>query len=292
VQQSCAALLGLHRSYWQATGTAPVEHITDGNTYVQATPFSLRCDVIGGNGGRVFTFHRRRRIVAGGISILVTCGVVSLISAQTPAPRLHLLQTVLQAAFPELEQVDNRISIIVDAAFASDWTASGIYHFRLLPSGFKPPTETVESQDDQFLTGHAMIAGGYVEHLTLQGLHVRSRENATLRKRAEDHPSWSGAELQKAIDDVGGLYGPHRKEAFTREVSIDRFREAFGDIQHSEVTFFWRVGRPDLGSADVIGVVWRVALQTIEFGLRRCPVLLFEPLGGKLTGLVEGPCGP
>jgi hypothetical protein len=236
----------------------------------------------------------KRQIVAVGISVLMPWwSVVSMAGAQaSSAPRLHLLQTFLQAAYPDLQKVDNRISIMVDAAFASDWTASGIYHFRLLPKGFKPPqSETVENQDDQFLAGHATIADGYIEELTVQGLHVRSRENAALKKRAEENPSWSDAELQKAIDDVGGQYGPHRKEAFTREVSIDRFREAFGDIQHSEVTFFWRAGRPDLGSADVIGVVWRVALQTIEFGVRRCPVLRFEPIGGKLTALVDGRCG-
>jgi hypothetical protein len=73
-----------------------------------------------------------------------------------------------------LQQADTRISIIVDAAFASDWTASGIYHFRLLVRGVKPEIETIENQDDQFLAGHATIAGGHIEQLTLQGLHIRS----------------------------------------------------------------------------------------------------------------------
>jgi hypothetical protein len=201
------------------------------------------------------------------------------------------LQTVLQAAFPELQQGDNRVSIVVDAGFASDWTTAGIYHFRLLAKGFKPEIETVENQDDQFLAGYATIEDGYVESLTLHGLHVRSRENAALRTRAEGHPSWSDSDLQKAIDDAGGLYGPRQKEAFTRELNLDRLREAYGDIQHSEVTFFWRAGRPDLGSADIIGVVWRVMLQTVDStGRRRCPGLFFEPIGGKLTGVAEGPC--
>jgi hypothetical protein len=217
------------------------------------------------------------------------CGTSA--EAQTSASRLHLLQIVLQAAFPELQQTGNRIFITMDAHFPSDWTTAGIFHFRLRPSGFKPETETAENQDDQFLGGHAEIAEGFIEQLTLYGRHVRSRDDEAVKKRAQENPGWSDADLQKAIADVGGLYGPSQKEAFTRDLAVDRFREAFGNIQRSEVTFVWRAGRPDLGSGDVVGLVWRVGLQTIDAGVPRCPVLLFEPIGGKLVGIVDGRCG-
>src|SRR5262245_51733508 len=132
----------------------------------------------------------RRRVVASGISILVSCcGLASLTAAQAPPPSVHLLQTLLQSAFPELQQVGNRISITLEAGFGSDWTTSGICHFRLFPRDYKPPeAETVENHDDQFLAGRATIVDGYIEQLGLHGLHVRSRENAALLKRAQDHP--------------------------------------------------------------------------------------------------------
>jgi hypothetical protein len=215
----------------------------------------------------------------------------SVAIAQPGVPsRVQRLQSFTRAAFPELSGM--KATLTIETGLSVDWASASIISFRLEPANVWPPPRTApELRQDPFLGGSAVVGPEYIESVSLGGEYVNSRLTRELVKRAEEHPSWTDTDLQEAIVELHGKFGPMQREAFVQQLALDRFSAVLGNTKPSRITFAWRFGRPDLGRDDISTPQWAAYLENAEPNRGSlCSVLLFEPFDGRLTALLRHPC--
>ena len=225
------------------------------------------------------------------IAIAVALLSESTAFAQARVPsRVERLQSFFRAAFPELSGM--KATLTIETFLSVDWVSAGMISFRLESANVWPPPRTApELRQDPFLGGSAVVGPEYIERVSFGGEYVNSRLTRELVKRAEEHTSWTDTDLQEAIVELHGKFGPMQREAFVQQLALDRFSAVLGNTKPLRITFAWRFGRPDLGRADISTPQWAAYLETAQpNGGSLCSVLLFEPFGGRLTALMRHPC--
>jgi hypothetical protein len=221
------------------------------------------------------------------IAIVVPLLSESAAFAQVGVPsRVERLQSFTRAAFPDLSGL--KATLTIETGLSVDWASASIISFQLEPANVWPPPRTAP---ELFLGGSAVVGPEYIERVWLGGEYVNSRLTRELVKRAEEHPSWTDTDLQEAIVELHGKFGPMQREAFVQQLALDRFSAVLGNTKPSRITFAWRFGRPDLGRDDISTPQWAAYLETAAAnGGSLCSVLLFEPFDGRLTALMRHPC--
>lgn len=132
-------------------------------------------------------------------------------------------------------------------------------------------------------------AQGFIDSATLTGNYLNTQELRALQTNAEAHSEWTDVDLEAALTNVGARYGPLRRSQFIRDLQIRRFEGAFGKIRKSEVHFVWRLA--DASGGSVKRPEWVVQIETLDRRRRRlCYALFFEPINGRLIGLIARSC--
>jgi hypothetical protein len=198
---------------------------------------------------------------------------------------VEVVQRVMRAAFPELENGRLHVLISVDTRYDADWHKNGIVYVVV-----KTPRA---SQDDAepFLRGLFIFNASltFIDQVSLSGEHVSSYRNSAVEKEAEGHPKWTDADLQSALTRAGAHYGPEHRAEFLAHLRLERCESVLGKVQSFDVRFEWRTPK-DTG-ASVMLPQWVVDARVLDRGgTRICYALFFEPFEGRFLALSGRPC--
>ena len=229
---------------------------------------------------------------------LTFAGVIGLgvprgtLAQRSIAGSLPTVRALIEAAYPLFVGSDSDVGVTLQSPFNREWLSSGDIVIRLNSNLCQSRTNLASyPQFDQDLTAHFWFDRERLERATFAGRCVRSAEMASLTTELEAHPEWTERELSAALRTVDAKFGPERKQSFVEVLQLSRFAPALGTVRVQDVVFRWRLGRSDLGAADITTPSWQVKIRTSGAGRASgCYSLFFEPISGSLRSIITGGC--
>jgi hypothetical protein len=209
---------------------------------------------------------------------------------------VNACQKVVKAAYPELRGERAQVTLFIDTTYDRDWVHTNPVGVDVRPLGqLYVASHTRDDQVNQYLGGHVNVSpvDGRIESAAFDGRYVHSRDLMILEQEIRSHFSWADSDVETAIEQAGGLYGPVERDRFLRDVDVHRFTEVLGAFDVLNIEFEWRPvdGRKDPNGGDIRPPRWMatVAAQPVN-GQRECYRIAFEPFNGRFTGLSRTFC--
>ena len=220
---------------------------------------------------------------------------VAVASAQRSAETtgIDIVQRLLRAAYPDVASRNYSVAVSLSGQFDTDWLSLPVIGVVVRPLGEEPGHPSSSDKDQPFLTAFCQFnpSRGYVESATFKGRHVHERENQELTDLARAHPEWTTTEIQAWLTRARAKYGPDQRQAFLRDLKIERFAGILGEIRKLDAAFSLHRDVSGYHRPDVVWSMWMVSLETRWDGnVRMCHGMSFEPFEGRLTFLTTRPC--
>jgi hypothetical protein len=224
---------------------------------------------------------------------MAAMGVVvpALVAAQ-PAHgldrRFAFMQALMRAAFPGLDRHESSVVIRMSTASDYRWDRPPMVFVDVYPgkSSSDPPAAT-PGNSSPYLQGRFEFIDEKLLHAGFDGSAVNESRRNALDKRDEDAPTGlTDTQLAGVLSELGAQFGPDKRTELLRQLDLPRFEAALGKSESVDVAFVSkRHPKPATYSG---GPRWRVLLTTLLDGEKECFVLMLEPFGGRLTGVVRG----
>ncbi|HEY7287767.1 MAG TPA: hypothetical protein VH497_20100 [Vicinamibacterales bacterium] len=218
---------------------------------------------------------------------VVTCLVLlmsgpAVLAQPKPAWRLDFARNLLEAAFPELVGSETKTLITLDAPFNYEWLEPYRIHIRVFAPQRSLARDDSNDSRDWYVNANFFFNRFQLDHAQFDGERVKSRAMEELTSQLQQHPEWTDSQMAVALDEAGAKYGPNHREAFLKDLRLERFSGALGRISSEEVRFVWRLGNADLGADDILSPGWMIKGRVADSSQQhRCIGMWLEPIGGS-----------
>jgi hypothetical protein len=214
--------------------------------------------------------------------------------------QIRTAQELIQVFYPELNNSRNEMLVFWSDPFDKAWTTSGfLREFGLDVAETKTGLLTTETKD---AIGSGLLntfcefeADGSLHAMTMRGRANHYREHADMRALVDQHVEWSSEQVMDAMREQGALFGPDRKDAFTKTLPrMSSLAMALAGIARIvSVEFITRL--KDFADTTYAQLEWSVELEVL-LGPDRAKsvryVAAFEPFGGKIIAIHSKPAQP
>jgi hypothetical protein len=219
-----------------------------------------------------------------------------LTGASEPKPPFPLLEAekFLRQLYPELGGRGYIMSVELSGAFDLDWTSMPRFSVELGPTELGHVQHSIDRSGKLNVVGQEPVLGALFEFASdgiLQATHVSSpgilsdARNERLRKLVDSHRDWSDTQVIESLKKSGIKFGPEDREAFLRNLHLDRLQPFTGNLHVESAEFRLRHQQPSGSSALLY---WEVDVVSQEpSGNPAHWTLIFEPVGGRLSSVVR-----
>jgi hypothetical protein len=210
------------------------------------------------------------------------------------------MRDVLRAAYPELSEKHRFMNSSVSQPVDNSWPGPSIVRFEITPFS----REQAESEKGEILldqhTGKRipppsnapLMAGSFwfdrdghlFQMWAGESDITRSKQNEEFDKFIQSHPEWPDKRDYQELKKAGALYGPGDKEQLARAIHLERFEKVLGHIEIKSIEFSGPVNEEHQGDFATFDWSVRVAVRRPD-GSSGTYALVFEPFGGRLTGI-------
>lgn len=213
------------------------------------------------------------------------CGAVMLaastLAAQPNPPdsgTVGLVERLIRAAFPELEQRRLTVSLSFDHG-THPWRDTHDAFLLMLEEGEPPPVRGDTGVPGPFLRGIFQFHNGGYDTVSFLGRHVHQAEVNRLATLLRATPM-TVMEIDAILRKAGARFGPSQRAGLEAAIAQSQLLSVLGVHRVESPEFLWPSDSSD--SAVTLGWLVRAEGQSPDLRLS-CLALRFEPFDGRLV---------